>query len=510
VCEILLYHGELTNINAKTTDKRTPMHLACFKGHTPAVELFIQEEANVNCLDIDQNTPLHYASMFGHVDIVKKLLKAKAKAGLRNLKGYYPIDIAASSQIVKTIKRYFKRKKDIVISCGYGRTALHGHILNNSRLDVVNRLLSNAQFLNKDSDMQSRLPRNSIQEFSARASTTPKPTEQIDIRKAGPDDFEGLGLLGRGSFGEVYLVRERRTQKVYALKILRKSEVVGTNIVKYTYTERNILSTIKHPFIVSLHSSFQTKEKLALVMDYCPGGDLGSYITREGKFSEDRARIYLCEVLLALEELHNNGIIFRDLKPENIVLDREGHAILTDFGLSKEGVVHGQLQKSFCGSIAYLAPEMLKRKGHDKNVDWYLLGALLYEMLHGEPPFYCEDQDILFNRILKGRLEISKELSDDAKDLLKRVISIQLLERNPRKRLGSGRRDAYEIKKHPFFKKIDWDDVKRRKLKPPPPISYNKKLKKADRNEMFGYSGIKEETKLDGWSFVHNPNRTKK
>jgi serine/threonine protein kinase len=195
-------------------------------------------------------------------------------------------------------------------------------------------------------------------------------------------------LIGKGSFGEVYLVQKKTSGKYYAMKILPKSKIIGQNLTKYAYAERNIQSTTIHPFIVRLFCAFQTRERLFLVLDYCPGGDLGREIQKEKRFSEEKARIYLCEVLLAIEELHNREIIYRDLKPDNIVLDADGHALLTDFGLSKEGVKDADYTQSFCGSIAYLAPEMLKKTGHGRSVDWYLLGVLLYEMLIGIPPYF--------------------------------------------------------------------------------------------------------------------------
>ena len=157
-------------------------------------------------------------------------------------------------------------------------------------------------------------------------------------------------------------------------------------------TERNVLSITNHPFIVKLNYAFQTLEKLFLILDYCPGGDLAEHLAIENRFTEDRAKIYLCEIILALEDLHKRDIIFRDLKPDNVVLDLQGHAMLTDFGLSKEGVMDAKSAKSFCGSIAYLAPEMLKRKGHGKSVDWYLLGVLFYEMLVGIPPYFTDNK----------------------------------------------------------------------------------------------------------------------
>jgi serine/threonine protein kinase len=155
---------------------------------------------------------------------------------------------------------------------------------------------------------------------------------------------------------------------------------------------------------VGLNYAFQTRDKLFLILEYCPGGDLGKVLEQEKRFDEGRARIYLAEILLALEDLHKRDIIFRDLKPDNVVLDTQGHALLTDFGLSKEGVLDNQAANSFCGSVAYLAPEMLKRSGHGKSVDWYLLGVLLYEMLVGMPPYFNRDREKLVSNIQKGPL----------------------------------------------------------------------------------------------------------
>ena len=208
--------------------------------------------------------------------------------------------------------------------------------------------------------------------------------------------------LGQGSFGVVYLVEKlrfegdspepQRTGKFFAMKILNKKQILGQNLVKYAKTERDVLTFTRHPFIVGLKYAFQTPEKLFLLLDYAPGGNMSRALQKDKRFAEDRARVYLAEVLLALEDLHKRDIIFRDLKPDNIVFDKDGHALLTDFGLSKVGVMNNTQARSFCGSPAYLAPEMLRRQGHGKSVDWYLLGVLLYEMLVGIPPYYSNNK----------------------------------------------------------------------------------------------------------------------
>ena len=177
------------------------------------------------------------------------------------------------------------------------------------------------------------------------------------------------------------------------MKILNKKQILGNNLARYAKTERDVLSYSKHPFIVGLRYAFQTPEKLFLLLDYAPGGNMSRALHKDKRFSEERARCYMSELLLALEDLHKRDIIFRDLKPDNVVFDVDGHALLTDFGLSKEGVLNNSSgARSFCGSPAYLAPEMLKRSGHGKSVDWYLLGVLLYEMLVGIPPYYSNNK----------------------------------------------------------------------------------------------------------------------
>jgi len=236
---------------------------------------------------------------------------------------------------------------------------------------------------------------------------------------------------------------------------------------------------MRHPFIVNLNYAFQTKTKLFLILDFCPGGDLGKIIAHERRFTEDRARLYIAEILLALQDLHKRDIIYRDLKPDNVVLDNDGHALLTDFGLSKEGVLEvNKGAKSFCGSIAYLAPEMLRRVGHGKSVDWYLLGVLLYEMLVGTPPYFSGNKEELFHNIINGPLKLPRSISTEAKNLM-----VSLLNRNPTRRLGAGPDGATEIMAHPFFATIDWQAVLLKKTNPAKP-----RLRTEHFNHQYPYS----------------------
>ena len=176
------------------------------------------------------------------------------------------------------------------------------------------------------------------------------------------------------------------------MKILSKKQLFTDNILRYAKTERDVLSYLRHPFIIGLKYAFQTPERLFLLLDYAPGGNMSRTLRKSKRFTEERARMYLAEIICAVEELHSRDIIFRDLKPDNIVFDQDGHALLTDFGLSKEGVLSNDDTRSYCGSPAYMAPEILRRTGHGKSVDWYLLGVLLYEMLVGIPPYYSNSK----------------------------------------------------------------------------------------------------------------------
>ncbi|XP_069704550.1 ribosomal protein S6 kinase beta-1 [Periplaneta americana] len=284
--------------------------------------------------------------------------------------------------------------------------------------------------------------------------------------KTGPQDFELRKVLGKGGYGKVFQVRKVTGQDagtIFAMKVLRKASIVrNQKDTAHTKAERNILEAVKHPFIVDLIYAFQTGGKLYLILEYLSGGELFMHLEREGIFLEDTACFYLSEIILALEHLHIQGIIYRDLKPENILLDAQGHVKLTDFGLCKEHIQEGIVTHTFCGTIEYMAPEILTRSGHGKAVDWWSLGALMYDMLTGAPPFTAENRKKTIEKILKGRLNLPPYLTPDARDLIRK-----LLKRQVSQRLGSGPSDGEAIKIHPFFKLINWADVLGRKLEPP-------------------------------------------
>jgi serum/glucocorticoid-regulated kinase 2 len=287
-----------------------------------------------------------------------------------------------------------------------------------------------------------------------------RPSVVID-KKISVNDFDLLAVVGKGSFGKVLQVRKKDTGKIYAMKVLKKQHLVARKQVAHTITERNVLEGIDHPFVVSLRFAFQTDEKLYMVLDYFTGGELFLHLKNEGRFSESRARLYAAEIILALECLHKNDIIYRDLKPENLLLDNEGHIRLTDFGLSKDSIKDDGLSHTFCGTPEYLAPEVLQGQGHGKAVDWWSLGTLVYEMIVGLPPFYDQNVNVMYERILRAKLTFPPTVSPAAVSFLS-----GLLERDVKKRLGSNGSDADELRNHPFFKGLDWEKVFNKEVEP--------------------------------------------
>ncbi|KAF7433290.1 hypothetical protein PC9H_005240 [Pleurotus ostreatus] len=289
--------------------------------------------------------------------------------------------------------------------------------------------------------------------------------EQYKTKRAlTPRDFEFLKLIGRGTFGKVFQVRKRDTKRIYAMKVLSKKEIVAKKEVAHTIGERKILQrSLESPFLVGLKFSFQTETDLYLVTDFKSGGELFWHLQRETRFTEERARFYIAELILALEHLHKYDIVYRDLKPENILLDATGHVALCDFGLSKADLRADELTTTFCGTTEYLAPEiLLDEQGYSKIVDFWSLGVLLFEMCCGWSPFYAEDTQQMYKNICFGKIRFPKGvINEDGKQFVK-----GLLNRNPKHRLGASR-DASELKEHPFFKMIDWDALAKKQVTPP-------------------------------------------
>lgn len=298
-------------------------------------------------------------------------------------------------------------------------------------------------------------------------------------RKMTAADFTTLKCLGKGTFGTVHLVKQHSSNRLFAQKQFRKASLtVHKKLVEQTKTERSILESVnRHPFIVNLYYAFQDCEKLYLILEYAQGGELFHHLEMEKFFGEDVAAFYMAEMILALDHLHHNvGVIYRDLKPENCLLDSEGHLLLTDFGLSKVAVEDpatpgsSRCNSTGIGTIEYMAPEVIRGSelssigpGYGKQCDWWSLGALGFDLLTGSPPFGGNNYTKIQQNIVKQKLSLPYFLSPDAKDLLTR-----LLRKEPNKRLGAkGKPDVAIMKKHRFFRKIDWVKLEKRELEPP-------------------------------------------
>ncbi|RMD40103.1 hypothetical protein DV735_g5022, partial [Chaetothyriales sp. CBS 134920] len=320
------------------------------------------------------------------------------------------------------------------------------------------------------------------EESAASVSTATMDSDQrassMIVRKMSAADFTIIRCLGDGAFGTVHLVKHKVTGRLYAQKQLSKAHIkVHKKRVECTMSERQILELVnRHPFIVNLYYAFQDHEKLYLILEYACGGELFRHLEMEKFFTEDVAAFYIAEIVLALDYLHNTvGVIYRDLKPENCLLDASGHLLLTDFGLSKVAIEDASTPGgSRCnslgvGTIEYMAPEIVRNSnetsigpGYGKACDWWSLGAMACDLMTGKPPFGGGNWTKIQHNIMHQKLSLPYFLSPDAKDLLTR-----LLRKEPKKRLGVGANDLAVIKRHRFFRKIDWHKLENRELEPP-------------------------------------------
>lgn len=315
----------------------------------------------------------------------------------------------------------------------------------------------------------------------------PPPEDSLEPatqRQYSLNDFELIRVIGRGSYAKVLMVELRRTRRIYAMKVIKKALVTDDEDIDWVQTEKHVFETASnHPFLVGLHSCFQTPSRLFFVIEFVRGGDLMYHMQRQRRLPEEHARFYAAEISLALNFLHEKGIIYRDLKLDNVLLDHEGHIKLTDYGMCKEGIRPGDTTSTFCGTPNYIAPEILRGEDYGFSVDWWALGVLLYEMLAGRSPFDIagasenpdqvliydnivkivlilthslqNTEDYLFQVILEKTIRIPRSLSVKAASVLK-----GFLNKNPADRLGCHRESAFmDIVNHPFFKVIDWEMV---------------------------------------------------
>lgn len=324
------------------------------------------------------------------------------------------------------------------------------------------------------------------------------------------DRFHVITLLGVGAYGRVFLVRDLQKDALLAMKVIHKDQVLKGNLVRHAHSERDVLIGINHPFVVNLRYAFQTPKSLYLLMDFVPGGELFSRLNTETFLLESHAMFYTAEIILALEAMHENGIIYRDLKPENILIHRDGHVCLTDFGLAKysdDEPVDEKASHTFCGTLEYMAPEVIDRgQKYTKMVDWWSVGVLLFEMLTGDSPFQASNPATVQRKILACKFNMPSRLSNDAKSLVK-----ALLTKNALKRLGS-KNGASDLKRHRFFRPIKWDLLELKQMSPPyvPDLAHPEDVHHFDGNRTTSTSSQHQipntvgQQHFHGFSYTHS------
>uniref|UniRef100_A0A665X2X3 protein kinase C n=1 Tax=Echeneis naucrates TaxID=173247 RepID=A0A665X2X3_ECHNA len=287
----------------------------------------------------------------------------------------------------------------------------------------------------------------------------------------GLGDFDLIRVIGRGSYAKVLLVRLKKNEQMYAMKVVKKELVHDDEDIDWVQTEKHVFEQAStNPFLVGLHSCFQTESRLFLVIEYVNGGDLMFHMQRQRKLPEEHARFYAAEICIALNFLHEKGIIYRDLKLDNVLLDHEGHIKLTDYGMCKEGIRPGDTTSTFCGTPNYIAPEILRGEDYGFSVDWWALGVLMFEMMAGRSPFDIitdnpdmNTEEYLFQVILEKPIRIPRSLSVKAASVLK-----GFLNKDPKERLGCQVQTGFtDIKSHTFFRSIDWNQLEKKEVTPP-------------------------------------------
>jgi serine/threonine protein kinase len=487
---------------------RTPIHYSVLFNKFKMLSVLIEHKCPIDTADLKGQTPLHLAAIRGARDFYL-ILKFKGADGLRadcfgmrpvdyieryddylefcKLEGIELRDLAVLQASRRSVQMLFSQRSsssEALPICGIQHTQCKKVSVEKTVFDRRRTLLSRlrvitvsetiesepfyvdlyGQHMNKKYHLEEARRRQAESaeielphpQGSSVSFDDDRPVSELEAElerespTVGPKDFVIHSTIGKGSFGEIHCVSLRGRSQRYAMKSYQKSMMLSNNLIRFLFVEKKIMTNFQHPFIVKLYYSFQNSERLFLVMEYCEKRDLSKCVQRVNEY---QLKILACEVILAIKALHEIGIIHRDLKPENILIGSDGHIRLADFGLAKEKLKPSELSTTFCGSIAYLPPEIVAKTGHNKSVDWYLLGEILYEMVVGTPPFYDGSKERLFDNILHKEVEFPASMSDSLRELI-----AGLLERNIHKRLGS-RFGAREVMDHPFFVGIDWKKV---------------------------------------------------
>lgn len=299
--------------------------------------------------------------------------------------------------------------------------------------------------------------------FEKTLSPTGASTSSLPPASSELGDYEMLKVLGRGSFGKVLLAKSRATGEHFAIKALKKDVVVEDDEVECTMIERRVLALgAGSPFLTKLVTTFQTPDRLFFVMEFITGGDLMFHIQRQNKFTEAATAFYSAEILLGLFFLHSRGVIYRDLKLDNVMLGADGHIKIADMGMAKEDIIDGAMTHTFCGTPDYIAPEIIQGLPYGKSVDFWALGVLMYEMMVGKPPFDGEDEDELFKNILEQKVLYPKRLAQESISVMRGFLARKITSR-----LGCSSSGERDVKDHPYYRTIDWDELAKKNVKPP-------------------------------------------
>ena len=493
----LLLHPNL-QINKVTKFRGSALHLACEAGNVEIIKLLLEKNACMRLDDYKHRTPIElvknneifeiWAVYAGKQELKKSLEEdflvpfcsevylvnsfsltdklvflymdtEKAIISVYSTKEQFLDKIKTNHNIkiidIQDIKEFRKRNQyGFSIETSKSSTKFY------TKYDAltsewIERIRKTTEFCMINKQHTTIDPVSEIQEESPDNSTdTTVVNEEENVEFSS---FSIMEEIGSGSFGIVYKVNKISTGQIFAMKSLSKVALQKQKQLKYAISECKIMKQLNHPFIVPLFYAFQTPKYLYLILELCPNGDLLGLLEKKGVIEETIARFYLAEVLLALEYLHESDIIYRDLKPANILIDSEFHAKLADFGLAKERGNNANPAMTMAGSPAYLPPEIVEKKGASFASDIYGLGPLLYELLTGTTPYYMEDIDLLFQNIKTAKLSFPESVSSNAKDLIS-----QVMQKDPTKRP-----QISKIKRHPFFRKMDWEALLSRRIRPP-------------------------------------------
>ena len=347
----------------------------------------------------------------------------------------------------KFIKQYITSKKDKKKNTSYTK-------MDEKHLIDTEKFLENNNKINeKELEIDKKEKKRKVGTIFSNHKT---------IKNVGVEDFKLIKVIGRGSYGKVCLVQFKQTNDLYAMKSLKKDVLLDDEQVESTLLEKNIMQSLNHPFLVGMNFCFQTEERVYFVLPFVRGGELFQHLRQFKYFPEENVKFYASIIGLALDYLHKNQIIYRDIKPENVLLEEDGYLKLIDFGMAKI-LKDGEKANSFCGTPEYLAPEIITGEGHNRMADWWSYGTLVYEMLFGIPPFFCENVERMYELITKADLRFPKKfkVSNEAKDLL-----CKLLIKNQKERFGVNG-GFEEIKKHPFFNGMDFKALEEKKIEAP-------------------------------------------